>query len=272
LIGILGYRGRLGSILVDLGCDVLDCDITNSDQIANTIEGYSGHTIINCAAYTNVDGAETEAGYSKASKVNGLAPGRIKILCDHYDKRLIHLSTDYVFSGKNGPYTETNLPKYPVNNYGLTKFAGEYAIRTFHTKNDITVRTTGLYGGGVSDDFLQLVHNTIGKGMPLSVTDELIGNQTHYKHLAEGLLVLANTHPFPTRMLHIASAQCTSRFGFALMIAKKFDYSVDLILPVDNKSIVSWKAKRPSKGGLDVRLADELGIPIYTIEEGLDLE
>ena len=272
MIGILGHLGRLGSKLVSLGCDALDCDVTNLDQVTEAIESYRGHTVINCAAYTDVDGAETDAGYSIASKVNGLAPGRIKILCDRYDKRLIHLSTDYVFSGKKGPYTEDNLPKDPVNKYGLTKFAGEYALRTFHTKNDITVRTTGLYGGSDRYDFLQLIKNSIGKGMPLSVSDELMGNQTHYNHLAEGLLVLANTHPFPTRMIHIASEEVISRFGFALLIAKKFGYSVELVLPVDNKDIVNWKAKRPSRGGLDVRLAKELGIPIYTIEEGLELE
>ena len=162
MIGILGPRGRLGFTLVQMGGIPLDCDITDQAALERQLwELDEVDTIINCAAYTDVDGAETDVGYSKASKVNGLGPGRLKLICARLNLRLIHISTDYVFSGTSGPYTEKNLPRDPVNSYGFTKFAGDYAIRTFHDKSDIIVRTTGLYGSP-KHDFLSLVHKTLG--------------------------------------------------------------------------------------------------------------
>jgi len=275
-IAVTGWKGRLGSQLVDNDCYILDVDITDKADVYSKIKLLAPDVVINCAAITDVDGCESEDGYTKALDVNYLAVENVRCACKEYDSNLIQISTDYIFGSNNGAYSEKNRPLAqsngePVNNYGWSKLGGEDVLLTTNIYNNLIVRTTGLYGNPDKHDFLQLIQETVGEGKELKVTKELIGNQTYIPHLAKALIYVTNNIEIirNNKVLNIASEDIISRYEFALAIADIFGYNKELIIPCLNSEIVEWKAKRPKKAGLKTSLAKKLGVPIYTIAEGL---
>lgn len=268
-IGIIGPHGRLGSQLVHMGCEPIEYDILSNESLDGDWD-----VIINCAAKTKVDLCETDQKYYwEAVRVNGYG---IDKLAANWEKPIIHISTDYVFGGKRGPYSESSsreddLPT-PKMSYGVTKFMGEQFAKLYN--NVYIVRTTGLYGGvSARSDFLNLILDTfyIGTG-EIEVAKDLLGNQTYIPHLAEALIVCAErlqNANFP-HILHVASKEVISRYEFALMIASVFNFDKSRITPVKSEKVPGWIAERPKHGGLKVKLAQKLGLPIYTIMEGLE--
>lgn len=264
-IGILGYQGRLGSQLVHMGCEPIDYDITSKKKL-----GGNWDVVINCAAITDVDWCEDQKNYWKAIEVNAYG---VRDLAESYSGEIIHISTDYVFSGKRGPYSENynKSDDLPTNRmaYSLSKWVGEqFAKEHEHVK---IIRTTGLYGGvSKQHDFVKMILTSYKTNLPaIQVSKDLRGNQTYIPHLAEALIMYAETKQKP-KVLHIASKEVISRYEFALMIASVFDLDKEKIKPVKSEQIPMWIAERPKKGGLKVSLAEKLGLPIYTILEGLE--
>ena len=269
-ICVTGSKGRLGSELVNHRCLPLFCDITEADQVMAELAAHEPDVIINCAALTCVDDAEHPEKRYNFYEVNGFG---VDILRTCYEGRIIHISTDYVFSGKRGPYREGAFINYhkvePVNEYGFSKAIGESAILDDYAPGDTVVRTTGLYGNSDHVDFVKAVSRRLENDLEFHATKNLRGNQTYVPHLVDGLLHLAEMEN-PPKVLHIASKEVISRYEFALMIANTFGFDVELVKPTTNGAIAGWVAKRPTKGGLRVDLAEELGIPIYRIIDGLE--
>jgi dTDP-4-dehydrorhamnose reductase len=265
-IGVLGGRGRLGSQLIEMGCEHIDVDVTQKFHLPPDID-----IVINCAAYTSVDGAEDREEYAKVLAVNYFSLGRIYAMCQLANVHLIHLSTDYVFGGNRGPYSEVSVLEesdVPMSAYGISKLGAEgYLLQQPDTT---VVRTTGLYGGvSTKNDFLKHTVSILEQGKLFPVTDQLIGNQTYIPHLAQALLVLSSIDDKPG-LLHIASSDVCSRYVFACMIADMWELDQSLLIPVSNNRVPGWKAQRPTKGGLITAKADRMGIPIFSILEGLE--
>lgn len=264
-IGVVGYKGKLGSQLVHIGCEPIGYDVTSNIPL----EG-DWNCIIDCAAVTGVDQCEmsTEA-YWKAIHVNGEG---IANLANAFRGKIIYISSDYVFGGKRGPYSEDyikedDLPTKKMS-YGISKFVGEQFAKDYD--NVHIIRTTGLYGGvSNKQDFVSLVLNSFNYDFPLEVADDLHGNQTYVPHLAEALIMCAERSDIP-KILHIASKEVITRYEFALMIASIFGLDKYKLIPVKSTQIPGWIAERPKKGGLKTNLAKKLGIPIYPVLEGLE--
>jgi dTDP-4-dehydrorhamnose reductase len=264
-IGVLGYKGRLGSQLVHMGCEPIEYDILSEKELK-----WGGDVIINCAAKTDVDACEEKEYYTKATRVNGFG---VKYLLAYWPGKVIHLSTDYVFAGKRGPYSEKyfkkdDLPTKKMG-YGITKMVGELFSED---REDVTiVRTTGLYGG-ISEklDFVKMILNAYESQQDeIRIAKDLNGNQTYVPHLADALILLAKMTN-PPKLIHIASKDVISRYEFALMIASVYGLDKSKIVPVKSADVSNWIAERPKKGGLKVDFAIRLGLPIYTILEGLE--
>ncbi len=265
-IAVTGYKGRLGSELIKQGCVFLECDITNVDSIQSELDKVRPSVVINCAAYTNVDACEDDREYEKALKVNTWGVNHLR---EAFGGRLIHISTDYIFKGLSGPYDERCFEFDPVNSYGFSKVGAEVVLNSADNQNTCIVRTTGLYGGcSGKHDFAKLIVSTLQEGKELKVSKSLKGNQTYVPHLAEALIWCANSKKLPN-VLHIGSKEVISRYEFAIMIANVFGYNPKLLIPVDNNEIEEWVARRPRKAGLKVKLAEKIGVPIYTILQGL---
>lgn len=272
-IAVTGWDGRIGRALCKAGCIPLDCDITKPFEIKQAVKKVKPQVIINCAALTQVDQAEKD--YETFLNVNGWA---IRNLLDT-NLKVIQISTDYIFDGHRGPYNEhspfldeiDNEILEPINAYGWSKTPAELLINEY--KNLYIVRTTGVYTEDWEQwDFLKMVVANLKDGNQIKVSYELFGNQTFSGHFAEGLLYAIQQDKLP-KILHIASKEIISRYEFALAIAKIFgfnnDWSSDYIIPCKNDDVPKWIAKRPTKGGLKIELAESLGIPIYSIEDGL---
>lgn len=275
-IAITGHLGRLGSELVaHWGCVPLslnanvECDICEPDEILNLVDVIRPDVIINCAAITQVDACEDDETLDKAVKTNFWG---VEYLAATFPKRIIHISTDYVFDGKNGPYSEKAEYDSPVNSYGWTKWLGEVAITNPHINGNVVVRTTGLYGRSTDhDDFVKGVWNALSNDREFLAAKDLRGNQTYIPHFAEALIYVAN-NPDKFKgipILHVASDEIITRYEFALMVATVFGLDKSLVMPCSSKDILGWIAKRPIYGGLKVGLAKKLGVPIYKILDGL---
>ena len=258
-IAVTGPRGRLGSWLVsECGCLPLDCDITSRESIRVALKTVSPDVLINCAAWTDVDGAENSANMERVLAVNLRGVGNLRV---SFDGLFVHISTGFVFSGKRGPYSEKAGWK-PLNIYGWSKLGGEAAaeVRTW----TLVVRVADLYGVGPKVDFVRSIRDAVALGMPKPLPDNLQKTPTYIPHLAQGLMVAIGQNL--TGVLHIAGADTMSTFTWGRMIAEHFGFDPTLII----KGPVTGVAPRPQRAGLQTAKATSLGIPIYAAKAGLE--
>ena len=221
--------------------------------------------IINTAAMTNVDGCEIqrqEAWFSNVTFVEQLA--RLSLIVESH---LIHFSTDYVFDGAKGPYTEQDQPN-PICYYGKSKLAGENAVLKSHVNNTV-IRTNVVYGLTTNDqsDFVQWVIKCHEAKKIMNIVEDQLSNPT----LTDDLALSAKRIIEKKRcgIYHIGGNTYCNRYEFALEIAKIFHLDESLIAPIQTHSL-NQKAKRPLRGGLiNLKAHTDLGIQYSTIQEGL---
>ena len=264
-IAVTGYKGRLGSELVRRGCIPITSDITDPIRLPMELTEtqpypYKYDAIINCAAFTDVSACESDEGYKKALHSNYYG---VKNLRYAFNGKIIHISTDYVFDGKKGPYSENSSLTAAVNAYGLTKQGAEILLRAFPFPYSI-VRTTCLYDTYIQEDF---VSATLGglKFDGFRATTKLSGNPTYVPHLAEAIMKLIELPKLP-EIIHLVGREVLTRYEFALMIANVFGYDKKFVMPTNE---LFGAGNRPAKGGLKTKLAEKLGLPIYSVVEGL---
>jgi len=186
---LLGKNGQLGwelhRTLQPLGkvfaVDYPEIDLTSPDSINKTVQEYQPELIINAAAYTDVDRAESEPEIARA--VNGLAPGMLAEQAKTLGSALIHYSTDYVFDGKKGnPYIETDRPN-PINVYGRSKLAGEHAVTKVGDVY-LILRTSWVYSLR-RNSFVTKVLRWSRQQKTLRIVSDQIGSPTWARMLAE---------------------------------------------------------------------------------------
>ena len=193
---ILGAGSQLGGELAEfapalgaptVGLTRAECDITDTASIRSALDEHSADAVINCAAWTDVDGAESHA--AEAFAINRDGPAALARECAQRHVLLVHLSTDYVFSGSGAvPIAETDTPA-PRSVYGASKLAGEEAVRQTAERHQI-VRTSGLYGRD-GPNFVLKVLRRAAKGEELRVVSDQTTSPTWTAHLAPSLLRLA---------------------------------------------------------------------------------
>ena len=167
--------------------DLPGFDLTNGDQVLAEMERVRPEVIINCAAYTNVDGAETEEAL--ATRVNGLGPGYLAEAAMAVGAVLVQISTDYVFDGcKSSPYLETD-PVGPLSAYGRSKLAGEQAILASELERYFIVRTSWLYGPG-GKNFVETIMRLAREREELRIVADQVGSPTYTGDLAEAIFRL----------------------------------------------------------------------------------
>ena len=232
---VTGANGMLGQDLCPIfeenqynvvRTDDSDLDITNIDSVESSILHNKPDIVVHCAAYTNVDKAEEE--YDSAYKINVKGTENVAKICAQNDITLVYISTDYVFDGKNlsssTPYKPTDKAN-PLNNYGLTKFQGEEAVRKFCKKYYI-VRTAWLYGIH-GKNFVETMIALAGVKPELKVVDDQIGCPTWTVDLSKGILKLLNGKAYGT--YHICGGGQTSWYGFAKTIFEIAGLKVNLL-------------------------------------------
>lgn len=213
---VTGAHGQLGRALLHLAPGALgpgraELDITDADAVRDVVK--PGAVVINCAAYTAVDRAETDV--DAAFAVNAIGPEVLAGVCAAAGARLIHVSTDYVFPGTADRPYEPGDPTGPATVYGRSKLAGEQAVLRIAPAAHI-VRTAWVYTGQGSD-FVATMRRLEGERDTVRVVNDQIGSPTYAFDLAAGLLELA-ARPAAAgahRILHATNAGQGSWFDLA---------------------------------------------------------
>jgi dTDP-4-dehydrorhamnose reductase len=219
---VVGAAGQLGTDLVEVlhagghetrAVTRAEVDITNrvlvDHFIAHWATGGGEGVVFNCAAYTDVDGAESdEAG---AHLVNAVGPANLAIATATHGADLVHVSTDYVFDGTASTPYAVDAPIAPRSVYGKTKLAGEEAVRALSPRSYVG-RTAWVYGA-TGSNFVKTMARLESERDTLSVVDDQVGSPTWSRDLAEGLVALAQTRRYGT--YHCTNAGETTWCGFA---------------------------------------------------------
>jgi dTDP-4-dehydrorhamnose reductase len=192
---VTGSQGQLGSEIKEISSnhntyryhftDRDSLDITNEQNIREFIEMHNIHTIINCAAYTAVDKAESDE--IQANLVNHLAVKYLAQVAKEKNIKLVHISTDYVFDGKNyRPYLESDAT-FPNSVYGETKLNGELALQRVNPKNAIIIRTSWVYSS-YGNNFVKTMLRLGRERDELGVIFDQVGTPTYARDLAKAIL------------------------------------------------------------------------------------
>jgi dTDP-4-dehydrorhamnose reductase len=273
--GLLGRR--LVSALSDahevLGIDkyVLEgqkgfaVDITQRQRTLESIVTIGPNVVVHTAAETNVDRCETEQDLARRINVDGTA--NIVDACAKAGAKLILTSTDYVFDGARGNYTETDDPN-PVSFYGRTKLEAE-RITAATLPDSLIVRTSVLYGWHPTKlNFATWVLKGLRERQTLRVADDHVNSPTFADNLANAIEKTIEQNS--KGILHIAGKERISRFHFALRIAKQFGLDEGLLLPVQMKDL-GWIARRPRDSSLNVGKAEkELELELFGVDRGVE--
>ena len=242
-------------------------DITNRRQVRDTAAMVDAQVIINCAAMTNVDACETERETAWKINVNG-----VEHLVEAARKNgamIVHVSTDYVFDGKAGPYSEDDRPE-PLSYYGKSKLASENIVRSSDLRHFVA-RTMVLYGyaEGVKANFALWLIKSLQQGQTVRVVDDQFGNPTLVDDLAFGIVRAMELGK--TGLYHLAGRDIQNRFEFARTLARVFGLDENLIHPIKTAQL-KQPAARPLKSGLLTLKAEvDLGFKPTSIEQGLNV-
>jgi dTDP-4-dehydrorhamnose reductase len=247
------------------GFDYTMLDITNRSDVKNLVVYFNPDVIVNTAAYTNVDGCELNRELAWRVNVEGVR--NLVHSARRVDAKLIHISTDYIFDGKNGPYDENAIPN-PINYYGRTKLASENEIKIGGIRFAI-LRTNVLYGVGknVKSNFALWLYNKLSSGEKIKVVTDQIGNPTYVDDLAFAILKVVEFDK--EGIYNVGGRDFVSRYDFALKLAEIFSFDHELIIPVKTSEL-NQVAPRPLKSGLVTLKAEaELGLKPYGVEDGI---
>ena len=225
-------------------------DITNQDATSKVITRVKPEAIIHTAAYTNVDGCEINK--TLAWKTNVEATRNIAFQSALINAHLIYVSTDYVFDGEKGFYSEEDQPN-PINHYGHTKLKGEELVKK-HSQEWCITRTSVIFGWGKTKklNFATWIINNLSQKKKVKVLTDQYVSPTLNSNLAEMLLEIAEKRI--GGILHAAGATRISRYEFALRLSEVFKLNTQLILPAMMNEM-QWRAKRPKNSSLNVNKA-----------------
>jgi dTDP-4-dehydrorhamnose reductase len=267
---LLGADGMLGRAWVDLlveagiehrATDVATLDITDAAAVTEAIsEGVDA--VVNCAAFADVDGAESRE--SEAAQVNERGPAVLAARCRETGSLLVHYSTDYVFDGRASEPYEVAHPLQPMNAYGRTKAAGERRIRESGCKH-LVVRTSWLYAPW-GKNFVRTIARLARERDRLDVVDDQRGRPTSVEHLAGATMALMMRTAAGT--FHVTDGGECTWYDFARAIATKVAPTCQ-VQPCSSDAFPR-PAPRPAYSVLDLSQTEALLGPMPTWHENLD--
>ncbi|MDY6898147.1 MAG: dTDP-4-dehydrorhamnose reductase [Cyanobacteriota bacterium] len=225
-----------------------EVELTQPETIKDLIERWEPQIIINAAAYTAVDKAESEP--ELANKINALAARVLSEEANKSQALLIHISTDYVFDGKsNRPYKENDLTN-PLSVYGETKLAAEQAITSICSKY-LILRTAWVYGSGGKSNFVKTMLRLGAQKSELKVVSDQIGSPTWSTDIAQTIAtIITKEHPTKNGIYHYTNSGVASWYDFAVAIfeeAKLLDFplKIERVIPIPTSEYPT-PANRPS--------------------------
>jgi len=261
---ITGAKGLVGRALVEhcsasgdevFSYDHKSLDISDADAVESIIAAKGPDAVINCAAWTDVDGCETNP--AKAEQVNSLGPENLALASRNAGALLITISTDYVFDGeKDGFYTQRDQPR-PISVYGRYKLEGERKAQEAHART-IIVRTGYIFGAG-GKNFLSNIVSWAEQGKKLKAISDYWGTPTYGRDLAVRLRELA-VLDLPGIYHVVSSGDGASFETFSIEAFRLAGLSPDLLEVVNGDSL-GRPAPRPRNSRLKCLLSEAVGLP-----------
>ena len=238
-------------------------DIRDFPMLKNIINITSPDVIVNLAAMTNVDGCEQNPLLAREINTAG-----VQHLCDAFDGKIVHLSTDYVFDGQDGPYSEESQVN-PISVYGETKLASE-RILLYSNPSHLVIRGNVIYDDlkSTQASFLNWVVDSLEDRKEIYVVNDQINNPTWTVSIAD--IILLCIEKSVSGIVHWADADLLNRYDFALKIADKFELDSKLIKPITTDEL-EQDASRPLQSGLKTDYLNQLlGIIPPSIDDCLN--
>jgi dTDP-4-dehydrorhamnose reductase len=271
---VIGANGMLGRDLMGilssslpnddiLGWDIEEIDIQEEEDTVFKIEKLRPDIVINVAAYTNVDGCESNQ--EKAFAINAEGARHVAIAAFKCRAKVVYLSTDYVFDGnKREPYLEMDSPR-PLNVYGLSKLKGEQYVQE-SSKDPLIIRTQWLYGKYGKNFVTSILRQASEKGV-LSIVNDQIGSPTYTVDLAKAIVVLIQ---YDARgIFHVANDDLCTWYTFGQAILKISGMDEVKVIPISSKEL-GLPAIRPSYSVLNCqKLKKETGLTLRPWSEAL---
>jgi len=272
-LALIGANGMLASAVNRLApdrykiipFDLPDFNLTDHDLVLKSFRKAKPKVIVNCAAYTNVDGCESEE--ELAEQVNGEGPGHLAHASKEIGATLVHISTDFVFDGeKKEPYIEDD-PINPQSAYGRTKAFGEQAIIDSDLKEYFIVRTSWLYGPG-GKNFADTIIRLAIERNKLRIVSDQVGTPTYTEDLAQAIFSLLSLNHTHYGIYHYSNEGECSWYEFAEEIISQLkkqgeSFRVKEFVPIRTEEY-PLPAKRPAYSVLSkekIKTATGIKIP-----------
>ncbi|AEG17590.1 dTDP-4-dehydrorhamnose reductase [Methanobacterium paludis] len=240
-------------------------DITDENDVMNKITSLNPDAVIHAAALTNVDYCEDHP--KEAWNVNAKGTDNIAKACEKTGSKLTYVSTDFVFDGERGMYSEEDKTN-PLGYYASTKLEGEEFIRQYDDLNYAIARVSVLYGWHTRMNFVTWVIDELKNGNEINIVTDQYNSPTLADNAAEAMIKIFEKDK--TGIYHTVGDERINRFDFARNIAEVFDLDSSLINPTKSTNFVQ-KAKRPKDSSLNVeKVQRDLGIKMLNTTEGLN--
>jgi len=277
LVDLLGSKPEIQVLATGLGpCRILNlppnvhyqtCDITKPEELSIVTKPFRPDVVIHSAAMTNVD--ECELNPEKCHLLNVVATKNMLDVCERFGSHLIHLSTDFIFDGKSGPYSEYDVPN-PISIYGQSKLDAETLIQKVDRFPWSIVRTVLVYGiapGLSRSNIILWVQASLEQGKGIEVVDDQFRTPTLAEDLAAGCILIAEKKA--TGIFNISGKDFLTPYQMALKTAEYFGLDASLITKA-TASTFSQPAKRPPRTGFIIEKArNELGYNPHSFDEGI---
>lgn len=277
---VIGASGQVGEHLLNAlkeqGADVIGTcfshsfeglcplDIRQPEAVTDLLMRMSPSVIYLPASLTNVDYCESHTAEAFAINVTGVK--NVVDAAERIGARLVYFSSDYIFDGVTGPYSE-DAPANPVCEYGRQKLSAEHIV-ALQASQSLIIRTTVVYGWErQGKNFVQRLITSLEKGESVRVPHDQVGSPTYAPELARAVVELAGQEL--TGVFHIVGPQRTSRFDFARAVAQCFGLDERLLQPVPTAEL-GQAAPRPLNAGMQVsKVTAHLSFPLSSYLEGL---
>ena len=273
-----GLTGLVGSRIVELLSDKNEfenlsrssgVDITDKNQVLERIKNSDAQVVLHLAAKADVDGCEGDKSLGRegeAWKINVEGTRNVADACLQTNKKLIYISTDFVFDGKKEVYQEDDIPS-PINWYAQTKYEGEKTVQELKTSWIIARIAYPYRVNFVKPDFFRAIFNRLKNGEPVAAVTDHIFTPTYIDDIAFALdaLLIGNYNG----IFHVVGSQSLTPFDAANLIADKFELDKSKISKTTRSEFFNNRASRPFQLALKNDKITKLGIEMRTFEQGL---
>lgn len=266
---ITGGKGRIASCLKKeiegIYVDYDEMDITNKESVSTNFKKYAPEVVVHLAAITDVDYCEDHQKEVELINVTGTA--NIAEECKKWGCYLIHLSTDGVFDGLKGNYSENDSPN-PINYYGVSKFEAEKKIQEIYSSNSLIMRIAYPFGVSEKSNLGTWIIRSLTEGKQITPHCDQIASPTYLKDITANIKKAIETRP--TGILHCSGKEAINLYDFCVLVAEVKNLQTDTIKPIKVSENTKLKAKRPLNTSLNVQKGLQLGFKYTDLRKAVE--